>query len=217
MLIAPMTADALRLVADGRDVIIGAGAHHAIASREPGDTDWAEPLAQRLSSSHAGTFWAYLVYSDYEWLTEVVGGEIVKSDEGAIDLAALGLSWGAPPVEPRRYLLAVGVTPDDVARALGGKPAPRRHLVSVRIGTLGWTDGADLGFLAARVSAALSCRTYAVVDEGHSLRVRVHESGEEKGRYERKPSDWSEGLRLTEIEGASSPDEVRAALELPSR
>lgn len=215
-LLAPVPLDVLRARADGREVIAGARDYHAVVTDEPGDMQWAERLATELSAGQPGTFYAFGSHPDYEWLTTIENGRTVSSDEGAVDAERFGVTLVPPVARPASYLVVENATPEQVADALGGGPAPRRHLEKTALGTLGWTEGADLGFLASRVSRELGRRTFAVVDDGTRFRVRIHEHGTETGRFEVPATSWSEPLRVNVILGAITLDEIRRKLGRPS-
>lgn len=215
-LLVPVPVDRLREYAEGRRLVVGTGEYHAIVEDEPGDAAWARAIAAELSQDYDGEHYVFHRHPDFEALTIIVDGEETFDDDGAIDEIAQqrGVPLARPraPVRHKSYLVAEGATPEDVTRALGGRPAPRRHLEPTPIGTVGWVDDGDLGFFARPVSASLNCRAFSVVDGPQRFAITVFEQGTETGRFEQPRTAWCEQLPVAEIRGATTRDEILRAL-----
>lgn len=225
-LAAPVPPDVLlRVLEKDEDyadctVVEGTAAHHAVAGYDPVPVHGEEEeLAERLSLSHAGTFWLLYFDADPLWVVAFEGGRrtVDREDDPFAIAEGLWLSTLFPPkkAEPRSFVLVVEAAPEDVARALNVRvpsPGATLHLEKTVRGTLGWTEGATLGVRAAEISRKLGRRAYSVVDGDASFRVRVFENGKETTCFEDPPTSWSDACRVDAILGATTRDGILRAI-----
>lgn len=225
-LAAPVPPDVLlRVLEEDEDyadctVVEGTAAHHTVAGYDPVPVHGEEEeLAERLSLSHAGTFWLLYFDADPLWVVAFEAGRktVDREDDPYAIAEGLGLSTLFPPKkpEPRSFVMVEETSPEDVARALGVPvpgPGAKLHLVKNPRGTLGWTEGATLGVRAAELSKKLARRAYSVSDGEASFRVRVFENGKETACFEEPATSWSDARRVDAVLDATTRDGILSAI-----
>jgi hypothetical protein len=232
-IVAPVTVDALQAVLashgdpmPGAVVVAGAGEYSAIADYAPGPPHGPaeENLARELSRTAAGPCFVLSFDDDPPRVTSFEAGELVTDGGGdpiaIVHAHGLGALLPADRPEPRSFVFVPGASVADVAGALGVPvpgPSSRLHLELRAGGVLGWTDGEQLGALAARLSRRLGTRVYGIRDAPGSFHVRELVAGKETAVLEQPPTALSADKRVDELLGAASRDGILRAIGAPRR
>ena len=206
-------------IRDQRAVLEGRSDHHAILDYEHGaDRGFFDELADRLSRSYPGEHYVFSRGTDDTFLTVYQEGRAWLDETRDID--AIAVAVGCPLRDPPRariaaYLFVEGAGVAEVERAI--RPRPGLHLIAGSLGTVAWLDTAVIVHHADSLSEQLGRRTYAVIDEPDAFSVAVIENGKEIACFEEPPTAWSEGIRVPEILGGRTRDEILALLGVPAR
>ncbi|MDJ0355293.1 hypothetical protein [Paenarthrobacter sp. PH39-S1] len=203
-------------------VVRGGGDYNALVCDSPGNEGTDRPFAETLSLLAAGkkvyTLWFDLDrQSIFEWMN---GDEVSYQERDPFDLAAsLGFEVRRPagPRQARTAVVVEGASVADVLAALGETAdEPWLHIAQGFIGVVVTADDGLLGSVPWVIAEALPRATVYYLQrraEPGEFTVLMLRGSEQLG-WLQLPT-LADSSTLSDIKGATTPDEICAVLGLP--